>query len=182
MLKAPIIALAASFGVMLLADFAAAQDETPERLREHITLRVPVKMHNMLATQVRVRCWIYSQAGQVLSQGPESSTVTDWYDISNGELDRVIEVAMRPQVSFAEAATYRCLLELPNYMNCGMHQGPPENYDPKDHGNWCIAKPDQFFRSHIEGRLVPRRWPGSKDSGQQSGNSNDLTIGPKERH
>ena len=182
MSKTPIIALAATFGLMLLSDSAAAQNEPPERSRELVRLRVPVKMHNMLADNVRVRCWIRTADGRTVLSA-HNGTYTPWYDIVGGELDRVIQVDMRPRTdtSFANAKTYDCLLEIPGgtlgFQN--PRTGTPSGY-PNNKSDWAVAKADQFFRGNTSGPLKPRRWPGGNDTGQQS-DSGDLTIGPKER-
>lgn len=180
MSKAPTIAVAAMLGLAMLTGFAAAQNEPPERSKELVRLRVPVKLKSMLADKVRVRCWIYeADEGKLLSA--YNGTYTPWYDIVGGELDRVIQVDMRPRpdTTFANAKTYRCLLELPNFMSYPLHQGMPSG-KPDNPSDWAVAKPDEFFRSHTNGTLKPRRWPGGNDTGQQS-DTGDLTIGPKDR-
>jgi hypothetical protein len=170
------IALAGTFGLTLLAGSLAAQP--PER-SEFIKMRVPVKLKSMLAPQIRARCWIYAPERRLLSQ--YNGTTSDWYDIRNGEFDQAIEIVMRPrpETSFAEASTYRCLLELPNFMTCSFRQGPLHSEDRDDHDNWCRAKPDQFFRTYTEGRVVPRRWPAQDGSHANPGGTDDLTIGQK---
>ncbi len=89
----------------------------------------------------------------------------------------------RPDLSFAEASTYDCRLELPGgsiYGYSNPSQGTPSS-NPNDPDNSRVAKADQFFRALVVGRLVPRRWPAGNSSPKRTGGNDDLTIGQKPR-
>jgi hypothetical protein len=175
--------LAGSVGLALLTTALAA--EPPERSRETIRLRVPVKLKTMLAKQVRVRCWIRraTDNGYPLSNG--NGTTSEWLDIPDGEFDRVVEIVMtpRPDLSFAEASTYDCRLELPGGSPFGYSAprlGTPSS-NPNDPDNSRVAKSDEFFRTQVVGRLAPRRWPSGNTAPGRTGGNSDLTIGEKPR-
>jgi hypothetical protein len=167
MLNGISIALAGAVGIALLAGPVAGQDSSGE-----LTLRVPVKLKNMIAKKARVDCVI--TRGEALTP----HTRSEWKDIVNGEFDQVIDLVMKASLgkSFRETDKYICRLELPGG-TLGIsngYQGTPSGPDDPQLPN--MAKPDQFFRNVSTGALVP-----SKEVVDGIVGPKDLTIGPKSK-
>lgn len=139
-----------------------------------ITLRVPVKVKNMVpeAERLRVQCSVSGVGGGL---GAVHSAP---HNIVNGEFDQIIEVVVTPYdgKNFLEAKTFVCRLEIgksDGAWNAPRKETPTSNdlYDL-----YRLAKPNEFFQAIVNGPLA-----GGPKFVDGIVGADDLAVEPKQK-